>query len=320
MENHVKMTPKDFFMHLLGFFALYASVISFLTLVFQYINVIFPDKLNYYFTGILDTIRWSSSALLVVFLVFILVNWLIGKDFGKNPEKRDLKFRKWLIYFTLFASAVTIVVDLIRLVYNFYGGEILANFILKVAIVLLVAAGVFLYYFWDLKRTADKKYQLPKIIAIVTSIVVLSAIVAGFFVVGSPAVQRQRSFDDRRVNDLQVIQSQIINYWQMKQKLPVKLIDLNDSISGFVAPVDPETGAEYEYAVTSPLAFDLCAIFNIKNLGNAGDTAGNVPMPRSAIYPDNDPYSQNWSHSAGRVCFARTIDPQLYKLNPPIVK
>lgn len=315
MENtHVKMTPKDFFTHLLGFVALYVSVVSFLVLIFQYINVWFPDPLNFYYTGVLDAIRVSSSALLVVFVVFMLINWFLEKDFAKNPAKRDLKFRKWLIYFTLFASAVTIIVDLIRLVYNFYSGDLTAEFFLKVAAVLIVAAGVLGYYLWDLKRDSAKKYKMPKVVAWISAAVVLGSIIAGFFIVGSPAVQRARRFDDQRVGDLQTIQSQIINYWQQKEKLPAKLADLTDSISGFIAPVDPSTKIDYEYNINSPLAFELCAVFDTVSLANGKD----VNQPRAVVY--GDPYSQNWSHNAGRVCFSRTIDPELYKLNPAAVK
>ncbi len=320
MDNHLKMTPKDFFIHLLGFLALYASIISFIVLFFQYINVLFPDKLNFYFTAIINIIHQASAALLIVFAVFLLITWLIEKDFAKTPDKRDLKFRKWLIYFTLFASAVTIIVDLIRLVYDFLSGGLTTSFSLKVIIVLLVATGAFGYYFWDLKRTSNKKYQLPKIVAWISILIVLGGISAGFFIGGSPAIQRQRKADDIRIGHLQEIQAQIINYWQLKEKLPPQLADLKDSISGFEQPLDPETKVPYEYTIASPLAFDLCATFNTVSLNNNSNTAGNPVMPRSAVYYGNDPYSQNWSHNAGRTCFSRTIDPQLYKLNSPIIK
>lgn len=318
MENHIKMTPKDFFMHLLGFLALYASIISFIVLFFQYINVFFPDKLNFYFTAVINIIHQASAALLVVFAVFLLITWLIEKDFAKNPDKRDLKFRKWLIYFTLFASAVTIIVDLIRLVYDFLSGGLTTSFFLKVMVVLLVAAGVFSYYFWDLRRKIDKKYNLPKIIALISIIIVLGGITVGFFIGGSPAVQRQRKADDIRVGHLQEIQTQIVNYWQLKEKLPTALTDLTDSISGFKPLVDPETNSAYEYTITSPLAFELCATFNTISLNNSSNTVGNPMLSQPANYYGNDPYSENWSHSAGRVCFSRTIDSQLYKLDPNV--
>ena len=312
MENKIKMTPKDFFMHLLGFAMLYASVVSFLALLFQYINVLFPDKLNFYYTEILNTIRVSTATLVVVFIVFMLINWLLEKDFKKIPAKRDLKFRKWLIYFTLFASAITIVIDLIILIYNFYSGELSIRFYIKITIVLIVAAGVFGYYFWDLKRQAAKKYQLPKILAWVTAAAVLIVIIGGFFIVGSPATQRQRRFDDQRINDLQVIQNEIVNYWQQKEKLPEKLDDLKNSISGFNPPLDPETNLAYEYNVKEPLTFELCAVFS-----KEGDQVNpSFIMPEPVQYYKS-PYQQNWSHGAGRACFTRTIDPDLYKKVPP---
>lgn len=310
MENQLKMTPRDFFMHLLTFFGLYVSIISFLTLLFQYINVLFPDALDFYYSGILNAIRIASSTLIVVFIVFLLINWLLEKDFAERPQKRDLKFRKWLVYFTLFVSAITIIIDLIRLVYIFYSGELTTRFLLKVLVVLIVAVAVFAYYFWDLKRTADKKYRLPKIAAWITGVIILGSLVASFFIVGSPATQRQRRFDDQRVSHLQSLQNEIVTYWQQKEKLPERLDDLQNSISGFAPPVDPETGAAYEYNVIEPLTFELCAEFKTASLGP--ERSAKIPQPITYYF---DPYQQNWNHQAGRVCFSRTIDPDLYKLD-----
>ncbi|MEK7154091.1 MAG: hypothetical protein AAB792_00850, partial [Patescibacteria group bacterium] len=52
-----KSLPKDVFINLLSVAALYASIVSFIALIFQYVNVLFPDPLNFYYTSILDTIR-----------------------------------------------------------------------------------------------------------------------------------------------------------------------------------------------------------------------------------------------------------------------
>jgi hypothetical protein len=210
----------------------------------------------------------------------------------------------------LFVAAITIIIDLITLINNFYNGELSARFILKVVAVLLVAAVVFGYYFWDLKRAAEKKYRLPKICAWLTAVIVIVGIVSGFFIVGSPAVQRQRRFDDQRISDLQVLQNEIVNYWQQKEKLPAELANLKDSISGFVPPADPETEQPYVYQITAPLAFNLCADFKTASINSGSGPVMSRPM---AYYPE--PYQQNWSHGIGEVCFSRTIDPELYKLN-----
>ena len=152
----IKTTPKDFFLHLLAIVTLYASAISFLTLVFQIVNVAFPDPISpegyYNVTSYYDRIRWSIATLVIVFPVYLWASWFLNKDYKKNPGKRDLRIRKWLIYFTLFAAALIIIGDLVTLINFFLQGELTIRFILKVLAVLFVAGSVFGYYLHDIKK------------------------------------------------------------------------------------------------------------------------------------------------------------------------
>lgn len=304
-------SPKDVFLHLMVFVALYTSVVSLITLLFQYINFLYPDPLSFYYESIISGIRWSASVLLVMYAVFVLVSWLINKDFAAAPEKKNLKIRKWLVYLTLFLSALTMIIDVITLLYNYLGGDFTASFFLKILAVLLVAAAVFGYYLWDLKKDADRKKL--KLFAWIVSLAVLAAIIASFFVVGSPATQRARRMDTSRISDLQILQNEIVSFWNQKAVLPSSLSDLTSSISGFVPPVDPETDQSYEYNIKSNLVFELCANFELTSLNQTSSPA-RMPKP---IYLT--PYNQNWVHDAGRVCFERTIDPQRDKINQPIM-
>lgn len=305
MEN-IKSTPKDVFLHLFNIVTFYLSMIGFIILYVQYVNALFPDKLNYYFTGISDLVRTASSILFVAVPAYIISAWLLAKDVALVPEKRELKLRKWLTYFTLFISAITIIVDLIIFVYNFLNGEISTRFVLKVLVVLLVACGVFGYYMWDLKRK-ELKSKLPKILAIILAVFALGSIIIGFFIVGTPMDQRNRRFDEQRVQELQMLQSQVVNYWTLKKSLPADLSLLQDDISGFVVPMDPETKIAYEYKIIDPLKFELCATF-----AHAEDPLN--PGYRGPYYATPfDSFQQNWKHGAGRTCFTRTIDPELYK-------
>jgi hypothetical protein len=298
----VKSTPKDVFMHLLAFVALYASAVTLMALLFQYINVWFPDPLDYY-SSVQNTIRYSASFLVVLYPVFLIMSWLINREFTLDPARREIRVRKWLIYLTLFVSALTVIGDVITLVYNLLGGEFTTRFILKILVVLLVSGGIFAFYIWDLKG----KMKNLKALAWIVSLVVLGVIVAGFVIVGSPARQRSLKFDQQRVSDLQSIQSQTINFWQQKGKLPASLNDLTDSISGFKAPTDPQTSQAYDYTVESDLSFQLCANFSLPSENDQRT----IPM----LYPSPD----NWSHSGGHFCFDRSIDPQLYKpITPPV--
>lgn len=308
----VKSTPKDVFLHLFNIVTFYLSAIGFITLYIKYISAIFPDPLNYYFASISDSVRVSTSILFIAVPSFLLSSWFLGKDLTTTPEKRNLKLRKWLIYFTLFISAITIIIDLIIFVYNFLNGELTIQFFLKVLVVLLVASAVFGYYIWELKRE-DLKSNMPKILAFAVGTIVAVSIVLGFFIIGSPADQRERRFDDERLSDLQILQSQIVNYWVEKTYLPADLRKLEDSISGFIPPTDPGTKQAYEYKIISPLSFELCAVFSKErkesNMTGQGAKSYAYPIYESGGFQ----FQKNWDHDAGRFCWTRTIDPELYK-------
>lgn len=306
-EQNIKSTPKDVFLQLFNIVTFYLSVIGFITLYINYINALFPDALNYYFTGIANGVRWSSSILFVAVPAYIFTAWLLARDLIKIPEKRELKLRKWLIYFTLFISAITIIVDLMIFVYNFLDGELTVRFFLKVLVVLLVAGAVFGYYMWDLKRTGLKS-KIPQFLAIILGVLVLGSIIVGFFIVGTPSEQRRRRMDDERVMNLQMLQTQIVDYWSKKEVLPENLDFLQDNISGFVVPLDPDTKLSYEYKILGELEFELCA--NFATASDKNLSPGEKPMTYYGYY---DSFQQNWDHEKGRACFQRTIDPDLYK-------
>ena len=309
-NTNLRSTPKDFFLHLLNIIIFYVAVVNFITLFIQYINVLYPDPLTFYYNSISDSIRVTVSILLIAVPVYILTSWMLGKDLKQNPAKRELKLRKWLVYFTLFVAALTIIIDLIILVNNFLSGELTAQFFLKILLVLIVAGSIFAYYIWDLKRTDKEKSKLPKLLAWVISIVVLVSIILGFFIIGTPGLQRDRRFDNQRINNLQTIQYQIVNYWDQKGTLPNDLNQLKDSISGYTAPIDPETGESYKYNVLGELTFELCANFKTDS-----NDFGLATLPPDPYFFKGISSDETWAHGKGMVCFERTIDPELYNSN-----
>lgn len=256
--------------------------------------------------GFAGPIRFAVSSLVIVYPLFILSSRFLNKIYAREAQVRESKIRKWLIYLTLFITSLVIVGDLIFVINTFLGGEIKARFILKALSVLVVAGVIFGYYLDDVRRNIPSKSA--KYFASAVGIIVLILVVGAFFIVGSPMQARLLQFDQQRVGDLQNIQSQVVNFWQRKEQLPQNLADLNDSISGYFVPSDPQTNQPYEYNVkdVAALTFELCAVFNL-------ESARQAPVPAYSY----DGYSQNWDHKAGRVCFERTIDKELY---PPLNK
>lgn len=317
--DSAKAGPKDIFLHLLSIIALYVSAGSFVALIFNYINVWLPDAIseNYYsLLSAYSSIRWALATIVVVFPVYVWSVRFLNKGYTEIPEKREIKTRKWLIYFTLFAAGIIIIGDLVTLIYNFLQGELTLRFVLKILTVLLAAATIFGYYLLDLRRermTHPLSSFSSKVFSYVVILIVLIAIIAGFFIAGSPKEERARKFDEQRVSNLQFIQGEIINYWLRKAALPQKLDELRDDIRGVSIPQDPENGTAYAYEMLGPESFKLCAVFNRPSLGKEFT----APQPARPYYYPEPAFSENWSHDSGSTCFDRKIDKDLYKPEKP---
>jgi hypothetical protein len=310
MENtKIKMTPKDFFLYVGVMVALYVSAFSLLALLFEYINVLFPDKLDAFHGEFNGTIRLSIASLIIIFPTYLALTKVLNRDLRKHPEKKNIWIRKWLVYLTLFVAGIAIIVELIRLINQFLGGDITTQFVLKIVAVLVVTCAVFGYYLYDLKGKWEREAGKAKMIGWITALIVLIAVVSGFFIIGSPKEQRLLRFDQDKVNDLQNIQWQIVNFWQSKEKLPKTLSELKDSISGFTVPIDGQSEEEYQYKTISDLTFELCANFNKESIESQ---IINERIVKSVPVGGFGLKNTNWVHGEGEVCFKRTIDPDLY--------
>jgi len=307
MENTQKSSARDFFLYLAVIVALYISVASTLMLLFTYINTLFPDVLDYYQS--FGDVTGPMASLIVAFPVYIFLTRFLNQDLRAHSEKRELWIRRWLIYLTLFLAGVMIFVNFITLVRYFLNGETTVRFILKVLSVFVVSGAVFWYYFLDIKGKWDRDVKHSILAGYIAGIAVLAIIVSGFVIVGTPKELRAVRIDQERVSDLQNIQWQIVNYWQSKDTLPEQLSDLEDSISGYVAPTDPETEVAYSYEITGPLSFTLCATFATESREGELGNVRYIEKPIGGV-------EESWAHEAGEECFDRDIDPELYKLEP----
>lgn len=306
-HTHQKSGFRDFFLYLIAIITLYMSVGGLIGLCFQYVNHLFPDTINVYSQGAdMDIARTMMAMLFVAFPIYLGITWFLRKDVIQNPEHKSGSARKFFVYLTIFLAALTMIIDLVTLVYNFLNGELTTRFVLKVLSVLLVSGAVFAYYLWDIRRKEHEHARPSKVLAAAASIIVIAAIVMGFVLFGSPHTQRLRRFDERRVNDLSWIQQEVTNYWQINKKLPQNLELLNNDLTGFHLSVDPQTAKNYEYIISGQLNFQLCAEFGIK-----GDDYGVQYGPYRA-----GKAVDSWHHEAGRVCFDRKIDPTLMQPMP----
>jgi hypothetical protein len=145
------LSARDAFVYLVLFTTLYISAYHFGSLLFSLINRAFPDPTDrYQLFG--PSIRWSVASIVIAFPLFLIMSARIARTLREQPVKRLSAVRRWLTYLTLFLAAVILIGDLITLVYQLLGGSLTIRFVLKVLVVGVIAAAVFGYYLWDLRR------------------------------------------------------------------------------------------------------------------------------------------------------------------------
>jgi len=292
---------RDAFFHLISFAALYTLVISSIALFFQYIERLFPDPATDYSYSInnFSGIRWGMAAVLVSFPLLLWMSKIIQGEMRKHPEKSWSGVRRWLTYITLFVAACAMMGDVITLIFSLLEGELSLRFLLKVLTVFVSAGLTFTYYFLALKTSpaSAASKQLNVSFLTMTSVIVAIAIVWGLVLSGSPAAQRLRRFDEKRIEHLRVIHQEILNIVFNGQPYPPDASPqqpLPSSLEEVVAKAvyqrpeifDPETGMPYEYRVVNSTTYEFCATFSTVR---------------------NDQYDIQWNHPAGRYCFTRDV-------------
>lgn len=306
MSTGSAATPKDFFLWLGAIIALYASVASLIALLFEYISVAYPDPLAYS-DGMSDGVRFAMAMLIVTVPTTVLLFRQIRKGIMDESAKAALWIRRWGIMLTLFLAGATLVIDLITVVNYFLSGELTQPFLLKAAVVLLIAGGVFVHFLADAKGYWMHHPRRAQAVGAGVIVITVLTILAGFIIVGTPAQMRAMRLDQQRVSDLQRIQSEVVSVWQAQGTLPESLTTLQDPLTYFTLPMDPETQAMYEYSVTGPRTFSLCGTFSAPTRDLAPGS--------SYLTPGED----SFVHGEGRTCFARTIDPAKFPRTKDLV-
>lgn len=299
-----RTTPKDFFLWLGAIIALYASIVSFLALIFQYVDLAFPDPLSYSADPFSSGMRISMATLIVMVPLFLALLLIVRRDIVREPGKANIWARRWALVLTIFLASLTAAIDLITLLTTYLGGELTTHFALKASVVLLLAVLVCLHFLADYRGYWTLHREKVNMVGAGVGALAIMTIIAGFLLIGSPSHLRELRYDSQRVSDLENLQIQIISYWQREHALPSALNVLDDALTGYHVPSDPSTGAPYEYVKTGTASFTLCATFRAPSQ-DAGKT-----------YPRGMTSEQDFMHAAGRTCFTRTIDPNKYPTLP----
>ena len=151
-KPRASLSAKEAFQYLVLFATLYFSAYHLGSLLFDLINRWLPDPAAQAGDFARDSMRFSVAALAIAFPVFLFSARRIAREVARAPIKRLSPVRRWLTYLTLFIAAGVLIGDMTTLLYNLLGGEATPRFLAKVAVVAVIAGGIFHYYMQDLRR------------------------------------------------------------------------------------------------------------------------------------------------------------------------
>ena len=263
---------RDAFIQLLSSGTLATWVIALGSLLFSAVDRIWPDEAvrgRNYFSAT------DLASLLVAFPVFLVVSRVAARDVRQDPSRRETPVRRWLTYMSMLIAAIVVIGDVITFLAYLLQGELTIRFVSKVFVVFVLAGGAFWYYFSSIKPDSGER---DRYVLIGSSVAACVGLVVGFWLLGSPAQQREVAVDRKRVEDLRAI----------ARELHARGGTPPESLSELRAQQhDAVTGAEYEYRPLDGTRYQLCATFS-------------APTQRGPLEP---PF---WRHEAGRQCF--TLD------------
>lgn len=289
---------KFAFFYMLSLVALVFVAISSGMIIFQIINKFIKDALNIYsgqFSS--DELKFAISSIIISVPIFYVTTAQIHKNLFSGKMNKESQIRKWLTYLILFISSVVMIGWLIATINNFLDGDLTLKFILKAITAVGIAATIFSYYFYDIKReeVEGKKDNIIKLYFFGTLFVIIIIFTTSLFIVESPTETRNRKFDESIISKFSSIDSNINNYYIDKKVLPDSLDVLKEEFS-YLRDQDFEdsNGKRFEYKVLEDKKYELCATFLTSNM--------NDEINKDFYYPD-----PRWLHESGAQCISQKI-------------
>jgi hypothetical protein len=313
---------KELFLYLLLFSALYMTVMGIGAVLYQLINMAFPDPSDSQYAwmiGSVETRLRSGVAILFVFLpAYVFIDRQIAVLKRSDPQHIRSDVRRKITYLTLYVAATILLSDIYYLIYSWLEGELFTRVLLKCLVVGGLAGLVLGRYLYELRTDEIYGADRSRVVRLgALAVIVIAAVASGTVAmmnVSSPVTERQKHADEQREIGLQSIDQSIMSYARQHKKLPASLDELSRAMH-VKFPRDPATGSPYRYVRLSDTDYRLCTRFNA--------AAERVPNENGVL-----PQSTFKEHPAGAYCFPLSVnaavsgqsgtasDPQIVNVSP----
>jgi len=296
MKQKNNNAAKFAFFYMLSLVALIFMALNTGIIVFQIVNKSIVDVIDQYSGRYSPSLlKVAMSSLIISTPIFYLTIRQIYKSLFSGALDKDSGVRKWLTYFIMFISSVVMIGWLIGIVNSFFEGDLTIKFILKAITAIGIAAGVFSFYLYDIRReeVLGKKDKVIRIYLYGSLAVVVAVFTSSLFFVESPTETRNRKMDSAILSSFNKIGTAINDYYNDEKKLPESLEEIAVEFN-YVTDrdlKDPVTDKGYEYKIVGNKKYELCATFRTSNK--------DIPSP--------DYLEGLWPHAVGYQCLRQRV-------------
>lgn len=222
--------------------------------------------------GELSNIRWTMSALIVAFPIFLSMNVVSQRRIIADPAKQRSQIQKWLGFLALAVATLSLVGDGVWIIFRLISGSLTTLFVYRSLIVAVIATSVLAFFTHENREPGKKSGSLGvaglnAYQAVFMTLVGIS-VVGGWVASDGLAGARAEARDEERSGDLQ----RLVEFVKCVAdgaggQLPSQLTDnnkcratsrmkANDYGKGFD---DRFTGEPYKYIPVSEFEFQVCA-------------------------------------------------------------
>jgi hypothetical protein len=298
MEHKKSNAAKFAFFYMLSLVALIFMALSSGMIIFQIINKLIADPINQ-FSGRFSTeaLKFAISAIIIATPIYFLITRQIFKNLFSGELDENSGIRKWLTYFILLVSSVVMIGWFIATINSFLDGELTSKFILKSLTAIGIAAIVFSFYFYDIKREGvkEKKDKIIRLYFVASLVAVIAVFISSLFFVESPGETRDRKMDEKVLSQFNKIDGAVNQYFKIHEDLPENFKVLQGEFEYLVDKdfVNPFTNKTFDYNLKSTTTYELCDTFLASNIEEETE--------------DYREYKELWPHGAGYQCLDKTI-------------
>lgn len=112
---------------------------------FKIIDALIPDAADFY-RPTNSEMRWNVATLLPTVPLFLWLNRRVATVTAGDPGQRRSLVRKWFAAITLLIASLTLLGDLVAVIYALLNGDMTLRFVVKALLIAIIAGLAFAYY------------------------------------------------------------------------------------------------------------------------------------------------------------------------------